>query len=325
MLRPIEGAWIEFRHHSPVEGTHYNPELRRFTREQWQTMIRDMHRIGLDTAVLTFTSLVDGDERESYAPVDVFPQPEDMGCPEALDAVMEEMEKLGMHIFIALGFYGQWTDPEGNMTDREVDERAFRAARTLHERYRGFRCFEGWYLPDETEAGPYFKELFIDYVNRYARELRAMDSSRKILVAPYGTNKIRTDETFVDQLRRLDCDYVAYQDEVGVRKSTPAETGEFYRRLREAHDRAGRSRLWADIEMFEFEGETYRSALLPARMERIEQQIRSVAPHVEKILCYAFPGLLHRPGSVAAYGGSEPARLYGEYERWRETKGLKES
>ena len=164
--------------------------------------------------------------------------------------------------------------------------------------------------------------MFIDYVNRYARELRALDSERKILIAPYGTNKIVTDETFVDQLRRLDCDYIAYQDEVGVRKSTPDETGAFYRRLREAHDRAGRSRLWADIEMFEFEGEAYHSALIPAKMSRIEQQIQAVSPYVDKILCYAYPGLLYRPGSVASYGGSEPARLYGEYESWKEKTAL---
>ena len=316
-MKPIEGAWIEFRHHSSAEGKYYNPELRRFTREQWQAMIRDMRQIGMDTAVLTFTSLVTKDEQESYAPVDVFPQPADMGCPDALDAVMEEMERQDMHLFIALGFYGLWLNPEGNMTSPEVDERAFRAAETLYERYRGYRCFEGWYLPDETEAGPYFKELFIDYVNRYAKKLRAMDSSKKILIAPYGTNKIRTDETFVDQLRRLDCDYIAYQDEVGVQKSAAEETGEYYRRLREAHDRAGRSRLWADMEVFRFEGEVYRSALLPADIGRIEQQIRSISPWVEKILCYAYPGLMARPGSAATYAGSEPARLYAEYEGLR--------
>ena len=154
MMKPIEGAWIEFRHHSSAEGKYYNPELRRFTREQWQAMIRDMRQIGMDTAVLTFTSLVTEDEQESYAPVDVFPQPADMGCPDALDAVMEEMERQDMHLFIALGFYGLWLNPEGNMTSPEVDERAFRAAETLYERYRGFRCFEGWYLPDEPKRGP---------------------------------------------------------------------------------------------------------------------------------------------------------------------------
>ena len=314
-MKPIEGAWIEFRHHSSAEGKYYNPELRRFSREQWQTMIRDMHHIGMDTAVLTCTALVTETERESYAPVDVFPNPADMACPDALDAVMEEAEKLGMHVFLALGFYGLWTDSSGNMQSPEVEERAFRAAEILYARYHANRAFEGWYLPDETEAGPYFKEYFIDFVNRYAKRLRPMDPSRKILIAPYGTNKIRADETFVDQLRRLDCDYIAYQDEVGVEKSTETQTRDYYQALKTAHDLAGRSRLWADIEVFSFEDKVYYSALLPGPIRRIEEQMKSVSPYVDKILCYAYPGLLARPGSIATYAGSEPARLYAEYEQ----------
>ena len=314
-MKRLEGAWIEFRHHSAAEGKYYNPELRKFTREQWQAMLDDMNHIGMDTAVLMCTALVTEDERECYAPVDVFPQPEDMACRDALDAVMEEAEKLGMHVFLGLGFYGLWTDPKGNMVDPVVDRRAFRAAEILYDRYRGNRAFAGWYLPDETEVGPYFQEIFIDYVNRYAEKLRAMDPEKKILIAPYGTNHIRTDEHFVEQLRSLDCDYVAYQDEVGVQKSTEKETRLFYENLRKAHDAAGRSRLWADIEAFAFEGEVYHSALIPAPIDRFEEQIRSVSPSVDKILCYAYPGLLARPGSIAAYAGSEPARLYGEYEQ----------
>ena len=68
------------------------------------------------------------------------------------------------------------------------------------------------------------------------------------------------------------------------------------------------------IELFDFEGQVYHSALIPSGISRIEKQIRSVAPWVEKILCYEYPGILARPGSVAAYAGSEPARLYGELE-----------
>ena len=315
VLKPIEGAFMEFRHHSTVEGMPYNPALRRFTRSQWQTLIRDMRHLGLDTVVLTCTALVTEDEAECYAPVDVFPHPADMVCQDALDAVMEELERQNMHIFLGLGFYGLWTDPEGNMKSAEVEERALRAASILYERYGRYRCLEGWYLPDETEAGPYFKEYFISFVNRYAARLRAMSPEKKILIAPYGTNKISADDTFVDQLRRLDVDIIAYQDEVGVRKSTPDQTGAYYRSLREAHDKAGRSRLWADMEVFEFEGATYRSALIPASIDRVEAQLRALSPWVDKILCYEYPGLLSRPGSEASYAGDEPARLYAEYER----------
>ena len=86
--------------------------------------------------------------------------------------------------------------------------------------------------------------------------------------------------------------------------------------MRKAHDRAGRSKLWADIERFDFTGTVYRSALVPASMERIAVQIKSVSPYVDKILCYAFPGLLARPGSPACYPGGAQEKLYADYLDW---------
>jgi hypothetical protein len=42
---------------------------------------------------------------------------------------------------------------------------------------------------------------------------------------------------------------------------------------------------------------------------------------VEKVLCYAYPGLLSRPGSVTNYGTDEPSRLYAEYEALKNRMG----
>ncbi len=58
------------------------------------------------------------------------------------------------------------------------------------------------------------------------------------------------DDKYVKQLESLDVDVVAYQDEVGVQKSTPDETPKFYEGLRKAHDRAQRAAMWADVEDF---------------------------------------------------------------------------
>lgn len=312
-MQPITGAWFEFRHHSAAEGKYYNPALRSFTAGQWQAMIEDMHRIGMDTLVLTCSALVYPDERESYGPVDVFPIAP-LACENPMDVMMRTAERLGMQVFLSAGFYGLWTDSEGNMASREVEERARRACEIMCRHYGQSPSFAGWYLPDETEAGPYFRPVFLDYVARYARFLRALAPGKPILIAPYGTNKISADDTFVEQLRQLDADYVAYQDEVGVQKSSEEDTAAYYRALRAAHDKAGRSKLWADIEMFDFEGKVYQSALLPAPMARIERQIAAVSPYVEKVLCYAYPGMLARPGSIAAYGSPAAEKLYTDYQ-----------
>ena len=314
-MKPISGAWFEFRHHSPAEGELYNPALRAFTARQWQAMIQDMHKIGMDTLVLTCSSIMYEDEQESYGPVDIFPIAK-MGCENPMDVMMDTAEGLGMEVFLSAGFYGLWTDSEGNMRSREVEKRAFRACGEMYERYSSFRSFRGWYLPDETEAGPYFSPVFLDYVARYSAFFRKLDPQKPILIAPYGTNKISPDDTFAAQLADMDVDFIAYQDEVGVQKSTQEETAAYYRGLKQAHDRAGRAKLWADIEMFDFAGQVYHSALVPAAMERIRTQIASVSPYVDKILCYAYPGLLSRPGSIAPCGGKAAEKLYADYQAY---------
>ena len=312
-MKPISGCWFEFRHHSAAEGRLYNAHLRKLNEAQWRAMIQDMHAVGMDTLVLTCSALCYPDERESYAPVDVFPQPADMGCPNAMDVMMDETERLGMQVYLSCGFYGIWTDPVSNMKSEEVTRRAFTACETMFDRYAGKKSFTGWYLPDETEAGPYFSDVFIDYANRYARFLRTLDAKKPVLAAPYGTNKIAPDDAFVRQLERLELDAIAWQDEVGVQKSTEEQTGAYYEGLARAFRKAGRSALWADIELFNFDGKVYQSALIPAPMERIAKQIAAVSPHVEKILAYAYPGLMARPGSIASDGRPEPEKLYADY------------
>ena len=322
-MKPITGAWFEFKHHNLFEGQPYNDALRSFTAEQWAAMIRDARAMGMDTLVLTCSSLVYREERESYAPVDVFP-PAAMACENPMDVLMDTAEEEGMGVFLSAGFYGFWEDSEGNMKSREVEKRAFRACEEIYARYADRVSFRGWYLPDETEAGPYFSPVFLDYVARYAAFFRHLDAAKPLLIAPYGTNKIVPDDTFVRQLADMDVDYIAYQDEVGVQKSRPEDTATYYQGLCNAHGRAGRSKLWADIEMFDFTGQVYRSALVPAPMERIAKQIASVSPYVDKILCYAFPGLLSRPGSPACYPGGGQDKLYADYLTWIRNTGADE-
>ena len=50
-MKPISGAWFEFRHHNLFEGQPYNDALRSFSAEQWAAMIRDARALGMDTLV----------------------------------------------------------------------------------------------------------------------------------------------------------------------------------------------------------------------------------------------------------------------------------
>ena len=101
-----------------------------------------------------------------------------------------------------------------------------------------------------------------------------------------------------------------------MRKSQPEETPAFYEALRKAHDRVPQRKLWADMEVFEFEGETYRSALLPAPFERVERQLASVSPFVDMVLIYQYQGMMNKAGSKAFAGHPSSVKLYGDYVNW---------
>lgn len=111
-------------------------------------------------------------------------------------------------------------------------------------------------------------------------------------------------------------DIVAYQDEVGVRKSQVIETPAFYEGLRKAHDRAQKAKLWADVEIFQFESDVYNSALLPAPINRILQQLENVSPWVDEILVYQYLGMMNKPNTTAFADSPASAKLYSDYMAW---------
>ena len=62
--------------------------------------------------------------------------------------------------------------------------------------------------------------------------------------------------------------------------------------------------------MFKFEGRVYHSPLLPAAPERVIPQLDAVAPFVDRILIYEYPGLINKPGSNAYTAQQGANELY---------------
>lgn len=317
-MKMIKGTWFEFRHHNAKEGKYWNPVCRKFTESQWRTKIKEMHDIGMEYLVLLCSSLVYTDYAEAYFETDIYPFPEDMVCKNPLEVLLDECDKWGMKVFMSCGYYGPCTNAYKNMISPEVTALAFKAMKQLWEKFGFHKSFYGWYYPDETGADGYFHEDFITYVNTYGAYIHRLAPDTKTLIAPYGTRKIVTDEKYIDQLMRMDVDFIAYQDEVGVRKSIPEETGAYFKALREAHDKAGKSAIWADVELFGFEGDVYRSALIPSDMERVEKQLKAVSPYVDVILCYQYLGMLNEPSTNAYCGHPDSLKFYEEYKAFKE-------
>ena len=304
-VKPIEGSWFEFQHISFVEGTPWNPTLEKFTAAQWEAKVKELAEAGLRDLVLVNVA----GHGKAYYPSSLMPQHR-LGCDDPLEVVLSAADKYGVRFFVSNGFFGDWTQAAFLMKDPEVHKLRVRAMTELVEKYGRHQSFYGWYYPNEIGIQGHYTDFFIDYVNASSAEARRLTPKAKTLIAPYGTRQVKADDEFVRQLERLDVDFVAYQDEVGVEKTKVEESAAFYERLHDLHQKAARSRLWADVEVFRFAGTVYKSALLPAPAERVIRQLEAVSPYVEKILIYEYPGLINRPGSPAFAGPPESVELY---------------
>lgn len=313
-VKSIAGSWFEFQHHATVEGVDWNPACARFTAEQWDAKIKEVAETGMEYLVLMSTAVY----YRAFYPTNIYPKWE-LGCADPLEAVLTAADKYKLRFFIGGGFYGDW-ESDRIITDPIAERQRLQSIEEVAARYGHHSSFYGWYWPDEAFINPRFTPEFIAYVNANSRLARHLMPHSKIMIAPYGTRVAVPDDAYVRQLDSLDVDIVAYQDEVGVRKSHVTETSAFFEGLRKAHDRSQRSKVWADVEIFEFEGEVYKSALRPAPFDRVLRQFEAVSPWVDQILVYQYLGMMNKPDSQAFAGSPSSTRLYSDYVRWRATR-----
>lgn len=308
--KAISGSWFEFQHHATVEGVDWNPACARFSAQQWDAKVKEIAEAGLEYLVLMATAVY----YRAFYETAIYPKWE-LGCPDPLEVVLSAADKYKVKFFIGCGFYGAW-DSDRIITDRAGERDRLQALEEIAKKYGHHASFYGWYWPDEAEINPYYSAEFVRYVNLNSRQARQLKPESKIMIAPYGTRNALPDDTYVRQLDALDVDIFAYQDEVGVRKSKVSETSAFYERLRRAHDRSQKAKLWADVEIFEFEGQVYKSALIPASFDRVVRQLEAVSPWVDQILVYQYLGMMNKPGTSAFAGSPASRELYMDYARW---------
>jgi len=309
-LKPIKGSWFEFQHHNTKEGIYWNPECAAFTCKQWADKVKEVADIGMEYLVLMHTALYS----KAFYQTGLFPR-YDIACGDPIEAILSAGDRYGVKFFMGGGFYGDWMSP-GIITDPEARRKRLIAIEELTALYGHHRSFYGWYWPNEAFINKYFSDHFIAYVNECSGLARSLTPGIRTLVAPYGTRVAVPDDRYIKQLEKMDVDIIAYQDEIGVRKTKVDESAAFYEGLRKAHNRVPHVALWADMEVFEFEGEVYKSALLPASFSRVEQQITALSPYVDIILMYQYQGMMNKPGSSSFAGHPDSTKLYSEYVSW---------
>ncbi len=309
-LKPIEGSWFEFQHHSVIEGTYWNHALVEFTKRQWDYKIKEIALSGIRYLVLLNTAIGE----KSFYPSNILSK-HDFSCHDPLEVVLSAADKYGVKFFISNGFYGEWTNPYFLMQDKNIQKIRLKAMNEIAQKYAHHESFYGWYYPNEIEIKGHFDNIFINYVNACSEEAKRITPQAKVLIAPYGTRNVAHDELYMKQLEQLEVDFIAYQDEVGVQKTNVEELEPIFEKLYSMHSKIAKSQLWADIEIFDFEGEVYKSPLIPAQAERIEQQIKAVKNYVEKIFIYQYIGLLNRNGTYSFAGQPNSSKLHQELKR----------
>lgn len=315
----LQGSWMDFQHQNPFDGNHWNDATRAFTAAQWAGKVAEMAALGLEYVVIMSAAL----DNKSFYPSAWMPN-WNLACEDPIRAVLESARAHGLKVFVSAGFYGHTTEETSDASD--YLEWHQRLTTELRDRYKAYSSFYGWYVPNEAAIQGHFSSSYMAFMEEFAPFLKTLDPSKKVLIAPYGTNMVAEDDRYVSQLRGLGAagvDFIAYQDEVGVRKTEVEQLVGIYSRLRSLHDRAAEGSakapaLWADMEVFEFEGETYASPLIPTSLDRIRRQLANLAPYVDTILCYQTHGLLNPPDSAQFCGHPDSARLWNEYMSWIE-------
>ncbi len=340
--RLISGTFLQLDHHCDREGARFQRELRSLTAEDWHRMVHDMAAIGIDT--LIFQQCIDcrhgWDEPQAYYPSGRLPQPEWMR-EDLFGAVVEAADALGMKIFYGLGATRS-ADPY--LRIGEVIERMKLICSELLELYGERRSFAGWYWTYEYPPGV---PAGRDSLRKIVPAVRQL-SDAPLMIAPCA-------ETLMTPvlLEDIDVDIVAYQDCVGLGVE-PDMFGRFsradrvqslerlpflYKLLRRAHDgwapettekvdywtayfrSRGRTAIWNDVEIWEFDG---RGALVPTELSRLVAQLELTAPFVEKQLIYQYPGLMHHPDHPVHVGGERAATLYMDYAAYRDARLTRE-
>ncbi|MBN1488796.1 MAG: DUF4434 domain-containing protein [Phycisphaerae bacterium] len=308
--QPIRGSWISIlwddRRH-----LFWNEQCRDYSAEQWAAAVRDVAEVGMEYLVL----LAVAKGGEAFYDTPLLPKAK-LACADPIEAMLAEADACGVKFFMSSDWYAGWD--EAAVADPERMKVRVRMMGELAAKYSHHTSFHGWYWPNEAYLTPYFTEPFVKHINACSAEAHKLTPKARTLTAPYGTHKAVCDDRFIRQLDGLDVDIIAYQDEVGCLRATPDEIARCYERLRQAHDKVPQRALWADVEVFAWEGPPNKqsSPLIPAPFDRVERQLEAASPFVDRILIYQYQGLLSKPGSAAPAGPPQAEKLYRDYVAW---------
>ena len=120
-VKPIEGSWFEFQHHSIAEGQYWNPTLVDFTANQWDSKIKEMAQSGMRYLILLNTAI----HNKAYYPSELLPKHQ-MGCNDPLEDYVNtssaEVARLTPKAKTLIAPYGIWMSRDGQFAAHWIYE-----------------------------------------------------------------------------------------------------------------------------------------------------------------------------------------------------------
>ncbi len=311
-LLPITGTFLDVAYDERM--TYTNNVSASLTCPQWVEKVAAFHSLGVDTII--FQAVHDA-RWGSYYPSDLpFMALWGGACPDVVGTVLSATSNLGMSTFLSCEYVHTEFDPVRNSTIMAGRLEIMKELTTKYALHHA--SFRGWYFSAEAYLEPYFPPEFFPYIETLSAAAKQLTPDGLIFISPYGTRYAVNDETFVNQLKSLPVDIVAYQDEVGcVRDEFPVlRSGNAFQTLAAAHRAANRSVIWANVESFTWERmpNNVTSPLIPAEFSRMMAQWLAVAQAgVAKVISFTMQGMFEQETAKPPWGGPNAtynARLY---------------
>ena len=315
--RRIDGAWVDIYHFSEAEGKYFNAELGKMTEDQWHELVRAMRDVKMNVLVNTmlFQNYIhygehrieqEGYQGKTFYPSKLFPGRMPTACPDALEAMLSEADKHGMHVFPGIGPYAFFDYTPGSLAWHK------KVAEEVWQRYGHHPSFYGWYVSDEIAGhlgdDPVRWRQIVDFFRGFRAHCRRMAPDKPVMLATNSHHVPRAVETYQKLLPHLDilCPFGFHRmpaDDVSGERAAEL--------LQQLCDEAG-CHLWMDLETFIFhEGQ----ALYPRPIGGLVSDLRRF-PNFEKILCYEYPGLMNAPWASIKPGGEPTVKLYRDYQKY---------
>lgn len=312
-LQPITGAFIQYNR--DMIETANNPNG--LSKADWESEMRAMQEIGMDTLILQFLELGTKSGNESY-----MTDENDKSAIDPTEAILTYADAHQMKVFIGL-WNKEWgydriknADPEMIAANKLNSKRV---AETAWKRYGRHKAFYGWYLPQEiwnTKYSPEQNERMREMFRHIGEYCKGLDGNGKpTAISPYFSPSKDEDsepEKVFTLLLKGDerqpgakVDILMLQDGVGARcleeKSRILPTVKpYFEQFYNAAKAAG-VEFWSNVESFKtisggcLDDFTTTQILRPTDISRLTAQIEASSiladdnqPMFKKIVTFDF-------------------------------------